>query len=200
MFKTTPLLAGLASLCLASQPLLAAEETVHQHGAHVHGVAQLNVVLEDGRLDMEFTTPAANIVGFEHPPRTAEEHQALSKTIGVLNAPGQLFSLPSAAACRNTETVVDASMLGHETHDQDTKEDEHPDDAHHHEDGHHGSERHAEIHADYSFQCSAPEKLDVIDVLIFQYFPATQEIEVQRIGPQGQGGQKLTAKAARLTL
>ena len=45
----------------------------HHHDAHVHGVAHLNVALEGNDLYIELTSPAANIVGFEHDPRTQNQ-------------------------------------------------------------------------------------------------------------------------------
>lgn len=49
-----------------------AEETCH-HDAHVHGVGKLNVALDGDDLIIELTSPAANIVGFEHTPENEQQ-------------------------------------------------------------------------------------------------------------------------------
>ena len=65
------------------------------------------------------------------------------------------------------------------------------DDEHHHE--------HSEIHAHYQFTCATPDALKTLDLAnIFNTFPATQKIQVQLIGPSGQQGVEVTAKAAAL--
>ena len=37
-------------------------------GSHVHGNAELNVVLMEKQLQVEFVSPAINLLGFERPP------------------------------------------------------------------------------------------------------------------------------------
>ena len=54
----------LSILALSSTSAVAEEH--RHHGAHEHGAAELNLVL-DGQLgQLEVKTPAANILGFEH--------------------------------------------------------------------------------------------------------------------------------------
>lgn len=55
------------SLLLATSAGAAAGEH-REHGAHEHGVAQLNLVLEGEKLLIELASPGVNIVGFEHAP------------------------------------------------------------------------------------------------------------------------------------
>ena len=39
---------------------------VHAEEAHIHGLATLTLALEGNSLEIEFESPAANLVGFEH--------------------------------------------------------------------------------------------------------------------------------------
>ena len=64
----------------------------------------------------------------------------------------------------------------HETHENEEHADEHAEDA-----------EHNEFHARYHFQCGQPERLEYIDVKLFEHFPGTNELEVQTISPSGQG-------------
>jgi len=41
-----------------------------QHNAHTHGVANLTLVSDSGTLEIAFDSPAVNLLGFEHRPRT----------------------------------------------------------------------------------------------------------------------------------
>ena len=66
-------------LAIAMLPGLAAAQS-EQHDAHFHGLAELMVVAEDNTLELEFTSPAMSIVGFEHPASTPEHHYRLHKT------------------------------------------------------------------------------------------------------------------------
>ena len=59
---------------------LSQAEEKHHHKAHVHGVAHLNVALEDNELYIEFISPAANIVGFEHQPKTEKTKRRRKKS------------------------------------------------------------------------------------------------------------------------
>jgi hypothetical protein len=197
---------GLAGAWLAGQPAFAEDKPVHHREAHVHGLAHLNVTLENGRLDMELVTPAANIVGFEHKPRTTEQRQALDTAMAVLRTPEQVFALPPAAGCQATVTAVDTSLLDEEAETEGQDDKAHSDHAgHDHDEQAHGEEEHdeephAEIHGSYTFACAKPDDLGFIEVLLFQRFPATEDLEVQWVGPQGQSRRKLTAAAARLSL
>lgn len=57
--------------------LLLSSAVVGQHAAHVHGEAHLSIAAAEGELYIEFESPAANMVGFEHPPQSQKEKLAL---------------------------------------------------------------------------------------------------------------------------
>ena len=42
-------------------------------GAHVHGVSELNIVIEGNKIEIQLRTPAKNIVGFEHEASTKKQ-------------------------------------------------------------------------------------------------------------------------------
>lgn len=61
----------LAPIIFALSPLsLAVDEHEHEHeqslSAHLHGVATLNIALDDQQLELQLNSPAMNIVGFEY--------------------------------------------------------------------------------------------------------------------------------------
>ena len=49
-------------------------ETRH-HDAHVHGIGKLNVAFDGNNLIIELTSPAVNIVGFEHQAQNQKEEE-----------------------------------------------------------------------------------------------------------------------------
>ncbi len=153
--------------------------------AHQHGAGHLNIAIDGQHVEIELIAPGADIVGFEHEPKTEGEKQSISESATKLRNGEALFRFPNDAQCRLTESEVDSSLLEQEDHKEDHK---------------HGSEKtHAEFHAHYQFQCTNPEILTHADVGYFNYFPSAQLLTVQKITASGQSVQRLTPKATRLT-
>ena len=188
----------LLALPFALLPLAvahAADEHDHDHehgslGAHEHGVGRLNAVLEGQTLELELESPAMNLVGFEHTATTDADKAKVAAVRAQLEKPLALFSLAKAAGCEVASQKLESPLFG----DKPEADDDHDEDA---KDEHHYD--HSEIHAHYSFTCATPGALKTLDLAnIFNTFPATQKIQVQLIGPSGQQGVEVTAKAAAL--
>ncbi len=141
---------GMLVLCLGISPLQA--EQHRHHEAHVHGVAQLNVAIEAKNLYIEFHSPAANIVGFEHHPRTKAQKDAVNAATAQLKAAEALFLLPPKSQCRLVTADVHTDIERHAAADADSKmesaHDEHHHDEHHHNEHHHNEHHHDEDHHD----------------------------------------------------
>ncbi|MGH8390488.1 MAG: DUF2796 domain-containing protein [Pseudomonas sp.] len=188
----------LLALPFALLPLAVAhgaDEHDHDHehgslGAHEHGVGRLNAALDGQTLELELESPAMNLVGFEHAATTDADKAKVAAVRAQLEKPLALFNLPKDAGCAVASQELESPLFGdkpkaHGDHDQDAK------DEHHHD--------HSEIHAHYHFTCATPEALKTLDLAnVFNTFPATQKIQVQLIGPSGQQGVEVTAKAASL--
>ncbi|AMS18790.1 zinc-binding protein [Pseudomonas synxantha] len=193
----------LLALPFALLPLAVAhahEDHDHEHGslgAHEHGVARLNAVLDGQALELELDSPAMNLVGFEHAATSAADKAKVAAARKQLENPQALFNLPKAAGCKVSSQELNSPLFG------DKPEAEHDDDDHatdgkgaaaheHHHD-------HSEIHAHYQFTCATPTALGNLDLRqVFKTFPATTKIQVQLIGPSGQQGVDATATAATL--
>jgi hypothetical protein len=187
------MIALLLGAVTASAPLAAEEHHHREHGAHEHGVAQLNVALEGNTLEIELESPAVNIVGFEHAPRDQAERQAVRSAMETLrNGPG-VFALPASAACKLADVEVESALL------EEAREHGHA--AEHHATAHtHDGEAHADFRVHYRFHCATPDGLRYIDVQLFKLFPATEELDAQVVTPRGQRAVELNAGAARLAL
>jgi len=186
----------LLALPFALLPLAvaqAADEHDHEHGslgAHEHGVGRLNAALDGQTLELELESPAMNLVGFEHAATTDADKAKVAAVRAQLEKPLTLFNLPKAAGCVVAMQTLESPLFGDKP-GADHDHDEEAKDEHHHD--------HSEIHAHYQFTCAVPGALKTLDLAnIFNTFPATQKIQVQLIGPSGQQGVEVTAKAAAL--
>ncbi|WP_223530862.1 DUF2796 domain-containing protein [Pseudomonas sp. GL-R-19] len=186
----------LLALPFAMLPLAvahAADEHDHEHGslgAHEHGVGRLNAGLDGQTLELELESPAMNLVGFEHIATSDADKAKVAAVRARLEQPLGLFNLPKAAGCVVENQELESPLFGDKP-EADEDHDEDAQDEHHHD--------HSEIHAHYQFTCATPGALKTLDLAnIFNTFPATLKIQVQLIGPSGQQGVEVTAKAAAL--
>lgn len=162
---------------------------VQAHGAHEHGVAQMDVVQDGTELQIELNTPAANLVGFEHQPRNERERDILKAAISALEQGGGLFAPSASAGCVFRDTRILSSLL--------SDEDEHAHGDHDHQE--HGHDDHDHAHADvfiaWRFDCSAPAALrEVSAQALFTRFPGMETIRVQAAVPRGQLADTLTVR------
>ena len=95
----------LLALPFALLPLVAAQahdDHDHAHGtlgAHEHGVATLNVVLDGNTLELELDSPAMNLVGFEHAATRDTDKAKVAAVRQQLEQPLKLFGVDQAAGC-----------------------------------------------------------------------------------------------------
>jgi hypothetical protein len=178
-----------AALLLAPVASGAAER---EHGAHVHGVSQLNIAVEGKEVEIELVSPAADIVGFEHAPETEADKAAVKKAADLLGKGATVFLFPAEARCSLKEAAVrstlDAAREPHGVGHAHGKKEEH------------GHATHAEFHVRYHFQCGNPAALTHVDVKLFEHFAAMHELEVQALTAKGQSAQELTPESPRLKL
>jgi hypothetical protein len=181
-----------------------AGEGRRQHGVHQHGEGTLNVIVDGSELYLEFISPAADIVGFEHRPRNAAQENVLQEALHRLRDGGRLFNPAAPAGCRLAEAEVSTDLIGKEKDDHGRQKDRGSHD-HDHDHGHeharkshghdshghdhdHGHDHHADFEASYRFSCTQPSSLDRLEIRIFELFPALQRIKVQVVTNQGQKG------------
>ncbi len=107
--------------------------TAAQQSAHVHGIATLNLAMEGDELEIEFVSPAGNIVGFEHEAVTEAERRAIRDAIEQLRKGNELFDLPLAASCS-----LHVAEVEHGHGEKKKREDGHGQDAEHDDSDEHG--------------------------------------------------------------
>ena len=172
-----------AALVLTSFNLTAYAQQ-HQHApsleAHQHGVATLNIALEEQQLALELHSPAINIVGFEYQPRSDADKQAVLVAERTLKNEQLLFKLTPAAQCALSAVSINNDLAEHS-------------DEHHSPAEHEDQHQHSDIQVSYQFNCAVPAKLAEIDLDgVFKAFPLTETIHVQLISANAQQGVELS--------
>lgn len=188
MTRTLHRTALMALLLSASLPIQAGKHHHHHnHDAHVHGEARLELVLEGNTLDIAFHSPAHNLVGFEHEPRTDDERQHIAAAVATLKAGEKLFSLDGgdctlAESSVNQQPPADKSQP-HDKHDHKPSND---------------TETHREFEAQYRYQCATADSLRRIRVDITRAFPGVEKITAEWIFNARQGRNIISGGAATI--
>ena len=179
----------LLALSAFAPPSANADDFRH-HEAHEHGSANLNVAVEGNLVLIEFISPAANIVGFEHEPKTTEQKTTVQQAIQLLEDGNKMFQFTAAAKCKlqNATVATDIMNDSEQEHHDEHGQDEHDDASH------------SEFKVEYIYHAESPEKLQFIDILLFQAFPGIDHIETQLLTATKQTSLELTAKNKRIDL
>jgi hypothetical protein len=196
------------ALIILSAGAVTAQDT-RQLDAHEHGVGQLDIAFEEGRIAMELHAPGADIVGFEYVPESAEDRAKVDDAVAVLARPLDLFSLPAPAGCGVVEASASLeSEVGHDEHEEeghDHEDHEGEDHAEHEEEDHaeHGHAEevaHTEFHAEYLLECADPAQATLITFAYFDAFPNALELEVKVISDRGATAFEVKRSAPTLDL
>ncbi len=170
-------------------------------GAHVHGVAQMDLVVDNGAIAINLNSPAADIVGFEYAPRDDDDRDALRAAKAKLEDGAALFQPTEAARCELVRTEVRSDQLhgdvrsGHgDDHDHGH---DHGDD---HDHGHGDDHQHADFHAEYRFDCAQGDALTDLTTTFFEVFDGSESMVVRMITPDRQTRVELNPDRDRLRL
>jgi hypothetical protein len=167
----------------------------------VHGHAELNVVLAGQQIQIEFVSPAMNLLGFERAPASTEETDLLASVTAQLQT-GEWLLGDALENCDMSLQLFEAPVFAdhsREHHEHEHEEDGH--DEHEHNEAEHevGAEAHAEFHVQYLYDCPAPPAREY-RVTAFGRFSGLEEVTVQWIAERRQGLAELTAGNPLLTL
>ena len=174
----------------------------HAADAHVHGIATLQAALDGNRLNVDFSSPLDNLVGFEHAPRTDKQKAAVRQMAERLNAP-ELWFVPNAeAGCKRTSVNLESAVLdrtllsgaGAERKPAAAKPDasKGPQKKAH-------AEEHSALSVDIVYTCDRPQALSGLELKVFEAFPRLKRIDAQVVGARKQKAAKLTPRARHLT-
>lgn len=136
----------------------------HQHHAHEHGLAHMNLIGDKKKLSIELTIPMLDVTGFEHKPETDKEQTILNNKLVAINKIDSWLVINQQAECQLTHRAVQVDSAT-----------EHPD-----------------IDLDIEFLCNTPNSLKKIQVNIFDQLDSLEKIESQWVIAGNQSATTLT--------
>jgi hypothetical protein len=174
MRANTLLLSALIAVAPAATADPSAADSRH---AHRHGAARLAVTLEGGALQITLDSPADNVLGFEHAPRTEGQRKTVGRVEAQLRRPAELLAPVPAADCRAEAPRVEIKLPPPGSRDT-----------------------HSEVEAEWRWQCARPSALTYVDVGLFAVFPRLKELAVEVVTAEGQRKRLLRPGASRLLI
>ena len=187
------IIAGLAVGLAAGSA--AARDGHRELGAHEHGHGTFNVAIDGKTVAIELIAPGADIVGFEHAPKTDEQKAKLAAAKAALEKIETVLELPGAAGCKVTKADVEAPHAD-EKAAKDGHGHGHGKKAEKDDDG----EAHSEFHATYELTCSAPDALGQLKFAYFDSFKGAEELDVTVVTPKGQKAFEATREKPEVRL
>ena len=161
-------------------------------GSHVHGLTELNLVIANQNVQIEFISPAINLLGFERASNSPEENKLFNQVLEDLQAAEWLLG-DQLRDCQMSTPVFEAPEFGSHEMSEGHEEHEHEEHEHEHETG-----DHADFRVQYLFDCrSAPPSN--FTVTAFDRFVGIEEISVRWIVGRQQGVSNLTPGNATLS-
>jgi len=149
-----------------------------QLGAHVHGAASMNVILEKDQLYITMSIPGMDAVGFEHAAATEQDQEKLIHVLQQLQKPHTLFLIPENAQCALNKGEIETALLNKQTE----------------------TNAHADIDISYEWTCKNSPGLKAFSVGVFKIFPHLQKINANWITGNKQGALSLTPIDILLTM
>ncbi|NNC99611.1 MAG: DUF2796 domain-containing protein [Gammaproteobacteria bacterium] len=151
-------------MAIISTPSIA--QITKQLDAHSHGEAQISIAIDGDQIFLTLVSPAANLVGFEHSPKNAEQREHADTTQHTLSDYTNLYELPADTNCEVAEKSVQW------TFDRDSNNEKHTE----HADTPSG---HSEFEAEFLLTCENSAGINTIGVRLFEQFPAIERIRVE---------------------
>jgi len=168
-----------------------AEEERRELGPHVHGHGTLAIAIEANDVQMEFSAPGMDIVGFEHEAETERQKKAVEAALADLKEPLKLFALPEPAECTVTSADVKVVAGEHEDHDAAVEADKAAQ-TEEHEGGH------TEFRATYVLACADAAQITSMDSPFFDRFTGAGKLYLTIVDAQGETAFEVSREARRV--
>jgi hypothetical protein len=156
----------------------AAAEKRHAE-SHVHGMAQINIVVEGKKVTVEFRTPTEGVMGFEHEARTDAERKKRDVAMKIISDRfNELVILDSKNGCKSGSSKW--FIVRGDAHDAKDKQraSEAPK----------KSAEHSEVQATHTFECERSPAGTKVSFGVSRLFPEIHEIKVQVLSDAKQTG------------
>ena len=144
----------------------------HSYDAHVHGEAEIYIVLEDSELTVEFHSPVINLTGFESQKLSESESETLATTLAGLQDYKTWFQIKGGqCSARKSES--------HSSYEKVKPTDDHGEKD--------TGNTHHNITAQLKFECQEPQSISHISISIKEKYPGVEKIKMQWIFDDKQG-------------
>lgn len=153
---------------LLASALLLILPLAHAQHKHAHGEGRLDIAIDKDTITLNLELPLDAAVGFERAPKNEKEKTALAGAEKALNDAAALWAPTPAAQCAVQTVAVGMPKFS--------------------------GDDHADVDARYVFRCANPAALKSLETTLFKHFKRLYRLEAQRVGPAGQGAQRLSPK------
>jgi hypothetical protein len=153
-------------------------EKRHAEG-HVHGVAEINIIVEGKKVVVEFRTPTEGVMGFEHEAKSDAEKKKRDAAIKRVNDRfNELVVFDKKFGCQSQGGKVAIAQS-----DSSDGKDKNQGQGHRKK-----SAEHREVRATHNFECQKEPAGSRVRFGVTKVFPEIQEIKVQVLGDAKQSG------------
>jgi hypothetical protein len=160
-----------------------AEDALGTAGAHEHGVARVNVAVENTTITIEFFAPGASIFGFEGEADTPERQRQRDAGLERLRTGiTSMFQLEASLGCVAAEPAVAIEETEHHEAEKDSAGSTD-----------HEQEQHGEVHAEIEFRCARSPAGSTLKLAITERFPEIGKADLQVLSDARQAGARVNA-------
>lgn len=184
----------LLSLSLAAWPVLASDNP----GAHQHGHADLQMAIDNERVDLLLLSPAYNLIGFEHKPRTDEQRQRVNDTEQWVSETAMINTVAGNCTLVSSAMHVGWGEAKGDGHKHDHGHSHSHSHSHNHDNDHDSG--HADIEITQTLNCPGLSESAQFETGLMARFPELEHLNVQWVGPQGQGATRLSPGTTQFRL
>ncbi|MDP3330630.1 MAG: DUF2796 domain-containing protein [Methylococcaceae bacterium] len=178
--KSSTHLAIVGIAAMFSMATMAETPGTHALGAHVHGVATLQVTVDAKVLSLSFSSPLDNLLGFEHKARNQAEVKQVQNMINQFYK-SNLFAPSKAAQCKLQTINLESLVIKKKPQAASAKPHDHEEEA-----------GHADLDAEMVYLCNDIKNLRDLQVNLFKAFPNLHQLNVEIVSSRGQAATKLT--------
>jgi hypothetical protein len=171
-------------------------------GAHQHGHAELQLAIEGNQIDLIFTSPAYNLLGFEHRARTDAQKDLVADTTSWLGETPLVTTAGGNCTVMNAVVNHQLESDGHDHHDEhrhnhhdshDHHDEHNHSDSHDHDHGHYheGESSHSDVEVTQTLSCSNLDASETLSTPLTERFPEIEHLRIEWVWSGGQGSARL---------
>jgi hypothetical protein len=157
-------------------------------GAHVHGQGRLQVVVDANGIELLLEAPLADLLGFEHAPRSDAQRLAVGRMAARLRDPKSWFVPDAAGRCVLASATLQSAalppaLLGEPAPSAPAGTE---------------ADGHADLEARLVWRCAQPAALHGAEVGLQAGFPGLRRLDLEIVTPNVQRALRLVGDQRRV--